>query len=97
MSQLKNNRGFIGIIVIIVIAIILLSYLGFDLKKIFMSDLVQKNFGYVWGFIKTLWLNYLSVPFTYLWNELLKPLFELSWKALKIGIQGIKAANSSTN
>lgn len=96
MPQLKSNRGFIKLIVIIVVAIIILSYLGFDLKKTVTSDLTQKNFGYVWGFVKNLWSNYLSVPFTFVWNELLKPLFELAWKALKAGISGIQEVNSNT-
>lgn len=94
-NQHKNSRGFIGIIVIIIIAIIILSYLGFDLKKLFTSDMAQKNFSYVTGFIKNLWSNYLSVPFTFVWNEAVKPLFQIMWKAFLAGVDGIKNANAT--
>jgi hypothetical protein len=88
-----SKRGFIGIIVIVVIAILLLSYLGFDLKKIFTSEPVKNNFTYVWGVIRNVWVNYLSVPFTFIWGEALKPLLEIAWKAFTIAIEGIKNAN----
>ena len=88
-----SKRGFIGIIVLIVIAILLLSYLGFDLKKIFNSPAVKNNFLYVWGIIKTIWNDYLSAPWKFIWNEAFKPLFELMWKAFLTGIEGIKSAN----
>ncbi|MEI6479898.1 MAG: hypothetical protein WCO12_00025 [bacterium] len=92
----KNNQGFIGIIVLIVVAIVILSYLGFDLRKIFTSDMVQKNFSYVFGFIKNIWSNYLSVPFTFIWNEVVHPIFSLMWKAFLAGVEGIKSSNATT-
>lgn len=92
---MKKNKAFIGIIVLIVIAILLLSYLGFDLKKIFTSTAVKNNFSYLWGIIKTIWNNYLSVPFTFVWSNLLKPLFEIMWKAFLAGVDAIKSANAN--
>ncbi|MEI7513476.1 MAG: hypothetical protein WCJ74_02550 [bacterium] len=88
-----SKRGFIGIIVLVVIAILLLSYLGFDLKKIFTAPAVKNNFSYVWGFISNIWMNYLSVPFTFLWGEAVKPVLELAWKTFMLGIDAIKSAN----
>ena len=96
-NSMKKNRGFIGIIVLIVVAIIILSYLGFDLKKIFTSDLTQKNFSYVTSFVKDIWSNYLSVPFTFVWNEAVKPLLLLAWKTFMAGVDGIKNANATVN
>ena len=52
IQKLRRTRGFIGIIVLVIIAILLLSYLGFDLKKIFTAPAVKDNFSYVWSFIK---------------------------------------------
>ena len=92
--KINLKRGFIGIIVLVVIAILLLSYLGFDLKKIFTSKAVVTNFSYVWGIIKTIWSDYLSVPFAFVWSNLLKPLFEIVWKAFLAGVEGIKSANN---
>ena len=87
------KKGFIGIIALIVIAIILLSYLGFDLKKIFTSPSVINNFSYVWGIIKTIWLNYLSVPFTFVWNQVVVPLMQILWKVFLAGVDNIKNSN----
>lgn len=97
MNQLQRDRGFIGMIVLIVIAIVILSYLGFDLKKIFTSDSVQKNFSYVTDVIKDVWSGYLSKPFTFVWSEAVKPLFQIVWKAFLAGVEGIKNANATAN
>lgn len=96
-NSIKNNQGFIGIIVLIIVAVVILSYLGFDLKKIFTSDMVQKNFSYVTGVIKNIWSNYLSVPFAFVWDEAAKPLFQLMWKTFLSGIESIKNANATAN
>ena len=96
-NSMKKNRGFIGIIVLIVVAIIILSYLGFDLKKIFTSDLTQKNFSYITSFIKGVWSNYLSIPFTFAWNEAIKPLLLIAWKTFMLGVESVKSANATIN
>lgn len=93
---MKNKgKAFVGIIVLIVIAILLLSYLGFDIKKIFTAPAVKSNFAYVWGIIKTIWNDYLSVPFEFIWDNLLKPLFQIVWKAFLAGVEGIKEVNNN--
>ncbi len=92
---MKNNKfGFIGIIVLVIIAILLLSYFGFDLKKIFTSEAVNNNFSYVWGIVKTVWADYLARPWNFIWNEAFKPLLEIMWKAFLAGVEGVKAANA---
>ena len=95
MNTSQRNNGFIRFVIIIIIAIIILSYLGFDIRKIMTSDMVKNNFSYVWNFIKTVWFDYLSVPFTFAWNQAIKPLVEVGWKVLLIGIDSIKKANAS--
>jgi hypothetical protein len=89
-----SKRGFIGIIVLVVIAILLLSYLNFDLKKIFTAPAVKTNFSYIWGIVTNIWVNYLSVPFTFLWVEAVQPVLDLAWKAFMLGINGIKNNNT---
>jgi hypothetical protein len=90
----RRTRAFIGIIVLIIIAILLLSYFGFNLKSIFTAPVVKENFAYVWGIIKMVWSDYLSVPFDFVWDQLIKPLFGIMWKAFLAGVEGIKSANS---
>lgn len=62
-----NNRGLIKMIIIIIIAIVILSYYGIDLKNIFTSDQVQKNLGYVWGFVVDAWNLFVQ----YIWTPVL--------------------------
>lgn len=64
----KNKQGgLIKLIIIIIIAVTVLSWYGVDIKNFFTSPLVQKNFGYVWNFIKDIWFNYLVGPAHQLW------------------------------
>lgn len=94
--EIKHKKGIIGTIVVIIVAIIILSYLGFDLKKIIASDMVQKNFAYLMDMLRSLWSNYLSRPFTFVWDEVCKPLFDLLWKAFKSGVQNIQDSNATS-
>jgi len=66
--MINKKSGFIKLIIIIVIAIIVLSWYGFDLKKVVESDQVQANLHYVWDHIVSFWNAYLLAPATYLWN-----------------------------
>jgi len=68
MTKINKQQGLIKMIIVIVIAIVILSYFGLDLKNIWTSDQVQKNLGYVWNLIVSIWHNYLSTPFEYLWG-----------------------------
>lgn len=94
MNTLNKRQGIIKTIFLIIVAVIVLSYLGFDLKKIMTSDLVQKNFTYLSETAKAVWSSYLATPFRFVWNEMLKPLWDILWKLFKAGIEEIKGANN---
>lgn len=67
-TNFKNAKGgLIGIIILIIIAVAVLSWYGFDLKEFFTSPQAQKNFGYIWNFITNTWTNYLAAPAGKLW------------------------------
>ena len=69
INNYKNKQGgLIKLIIIIVIAIAILSYYGFDIKNFFTSPQAQKNFGYVWDFITETWTNYLAEPAIKVWG-----------------------------
>lgn len=78
-----NNKkgGLIQTIVIILIAVIILSMLGFDLQKIVASDLVQKNFAYLRDAAVALWNSYLATPFRFFWDTVVVGLL---WGNLKM-------------
>jgi ABC-type phosphate/phosphonate transport system permease subunit len=69
MKSYKNKQqGLIRMIIILIIAIAVLSWYGVDIKEFFTSPQAQKNFGYIWSFIKDTWSNYLAEPALKLWT-----------------------------
>lgn len=54
---MKNNsqQGLVKLIILIIVAIIALSYLGINIQKIAESEAGQANFGYIWGMVLKAW------------------------------------------
>ena len=68
--RINRQNGFVRTILIIIIAILVLSYLGIDLKAIVDAPGTQNNLNYVWGGVSYVWTNYLARPFNYLWYDI---------------------------
>lgn len=66
----NKNRGFIKAIIIVVIAIIILSYF-MDFKSLFESKRLQDNYQYLKTLILSLWGNYISSWAHYLWDKII--------------------------
>jgi hypothetical protein len=66
---MKQEKGFLRLIILVVIAILLLSYFNYDLQSIVESPQSQKNFGYATGVTMNVWDKYLSAPASFLWNK----------------------------
>jgi len=64
-----KNKGFVKTIILVVIALIILGYFGYDIKDIINSEKVKGNLNYVWGFVKTFWNNYLEAPVMLVWDK----------------------------
>jgi len=62
------NRGFIRTIIIIVIALLILSYFGLNIRAIVNSPAGHDNFTYVQEVMYNIWTNYLKGPVTYIWH-----------------------------
>ncbi len=75
------KKGLIGTIIVIIIALIILGYFGFNIKDIFNSPTVQANLNAAWNFCVMIWNNYLSGPVTYVWNIL--------WNLFKAGMNSL--------
>lgn len=70
MEKTHQNRGLIKLIILIVIAIIILSYYHVDLRNILESDMVKHNFAVALTFVRNAWHDY-GVPFAaYLWAQI---------------------------
>ena len=68
MRKINKRNGIVLTIILIIIALIVLGYIGFDLEKISSSPTVQKNFHFVWNFIKGIWENYILVAAKWLFH-----------------------------
>ncbi len=92
---IQQKGGLIKTILIIVIAIAILSYLGFDLKKIFESDQSKSNFSYVWNGIVYAWTHYLRQPAEYFWRVVVVGFI---WNVLVLpGIHALQAFQAKGN
>lgn len=75
MTNKEKSGGLIKMIIVIIIAILILSYFGIDLKNFINSDQVQKNLGYAWGIVVKIWdlfIDYIWHPIVSLLSSLLK-------------------------
>lgn len=66
---MSTNRGFIKWVIIIVVALLVLSYFGFSLRSLIDSPVTQDNFQYVATSTVTVWDKYLKKPASYVWND----------------------------
>ena len=70
LNPMQKNRGLIGIIFLIIIAIFALSYFGISLRGIVQSDAGQENIGFVKEISIKVWDGFLRKPAEYLWYDI---------------------------
>lgn len=69
------NKGFLKIIVLLIVVIIILSLFKIRINAIFDNQFVKENFGFIWDMIKSFWNKYLQeTPFAQMWTELVNKL-----------------------
>ncbi|OHA17628.1 MAG: hypothetical protein A2664_03335 [Candidatus Taylorbacteria bacterium RIFCSPHIGHO2_01_FULL_46_22b] len=61
-----RQRGIIQLVILILIAIILVSYFGIDLQNAFTTPLLKKNLWFTWELIKDGFINYVYNPLMHL-------------------------------
>lgn len=57
-------------IIILVIGLVVLGYLGFDVRKAVEAPTTQTNIEYVKNAVVYVWNKYLARPASYLWNDI---------------------------
>ncbi|MDO8620110.1 MAG: hypothetical protein Q7R64_02050 [bacterium] len=67
---MKGNRGFVKMILLIVVALIVLGFFGYNLREIVNKPMVHDNLAYVWGIVVYLWNTFIVTPFTWLLGKL---------------------------
>lgn len=80
MKDIKNKKGgisILGILLLAVVLILVLSYFNISLKAVIESPSAQDNFNYVGSSSRNLWNDYLAKPVSdalnsnvvrYFWN-----------------------------
>ena len=87
-SKTKAKQGFVKIVILLVIGILVLSYLGVDLKSTVESQQNQNNFSYVWGYIHAFWDKYCAAPAAWIWQNII---IDIVWdKGIIAGLHLIK-------
>lgn len=76
--KINPQSGLVRTVIIVIVAILILSYFGINLRSIVESPVAKENFSYVMTGITFVWQNYLSKPLTYFWNNIF---IDLIWKA----------------
>ena len=90
---MQTNRGFIKWIIIIVVALLILSYYGFSLRNLIDSPVTQDNIHYVATSTVSVWDKYLKQPANYVWNDVF---IDLIWTPAIDNLTKIKN-NQPTN
>ena len=87
------NQGLISILLIIVIAILALSFFNIDLKTVAEKPQTQKNVSYVVDNSTSFWNTYLQKPASYLWNDIF---INLLWNSFVDNMTRIKQDQPTT-
>ncbi|MGC9605683.1 MAG: hypothetical protein ABSF56_02945 [Minisyncoccia bacterium] len=82
-----GNRGLIKMILIVVIALLILSYFNINLRQLVNAPTTQDNVSYVASSTVTIWDSYLKVPATYLWNNVF---IDLIWNPAITNLTNMK-------
>jgi len=84
---MKRDKGFVTTILIIIIALALLKYfLNWSIFDAASSEQGQSTIGYVRDILNTIW-DHIGAPVAFVWNEVVKPLFEFAFSSLLQMIQ----------
>jgi len=75
-----DNRGLVKMVLLIVVALIVLGFLGYNLRDIIASPTVSDNLNYVWGLVVKLWDNILARPAMWVWNNVI---VDLLWNNMQ--------------
>jgi hypothetical protein len=81
MKYKNSNKGFIGTIIIVVIALAVSKYFfNFNVIEFFTSPKVTEVFNYIRKFLEIVWTKYIGGSFWYIWNNIV---VDVIWKTFK--------------
>mgnify|MGYP000964894786 CR=1 FL=1 len=89
-----GERGFIKWILLIIVALLVISYFGINLRELISSPTTQDNFAYTATTTVTFWNKYLKEPTTYIWKEIF---INLIWEPALDNLKNAKADSQGSH
>src|SRR6185369_1737449 len=90
MFGIPTNRGLIRNVILVLIALLILSYFGFNLRSIVNSPTFQDNWHFVTDLAIKVWNDYLKAPATLVWDLFIR----LVWTPAMAVLQHIPGNNT---
>ncbi|MEI6420143.1 MAG: hypothetical protein WCO30_00785 [bacterium] len=88
-TKTKSKQGFVKMVILLIIGLLVLSYLGIDLRSTVESQQNKENFSYVWGYTHAFWDKYLAGPADWIWQNII---IDIVWeKGILVGLNLIKS------
>ncbi|MDE1974893.1 MAG: hypothetical protein KGI49_00030 [Patescibacteria group bacterium] len=82
ISRPAGERGLIKMIVIIVVALLVLSYFGINLRNLVSSPTNQDNVTYIASTTVSIWDSYLKVPAGFAWDIFVNYIWDPAFQGL---------------
>lgn len=79
----NTQKGIIGLIVLIIIALILAKYFwNFNIFDAAASPQGAATVSYTQQVLSTIW-SYIATPATFIWNQIIWPVLGLAWQSFQ--------------
>jgi len=87
LNKKKKGISILGIVLLMAVILLVLSYFKISLRGIVESPTGQENIDYVQDSSKSFWDKYLKDPASYLWHDVWVDIF---WKSFILNMERIR-------
>jgi len=87
IKKREVSRGLVKTVIMIVVALLILSYFGLNIRTIVNSPAGQENFSYAQELMVKVWDGFLKKPVMYLWKDIF---LDLIWNPAVENLTKIK-------
>ena len=91
--KINKQQGLIRTVILIIVALLVISYMGISVRDVVESPAGQSNFGYVKEVSIAIWDRYLETPAKYLYNEIF---IDLIWNPFIDALRDLKAGRPTS-